>query len=75
MKIILEPTARKEIANGIEYRVYVGHTDTGIKLEMLGLFRIADLEKRAEFARAVCVVAPTDPTPVHLLSERGLIRP
>lgn len=75
LQIILEPTKRKERVNGVEYRVYRGRTNSGVTLEMLGLFRIADAEKRAEFERAVCSVGVDDPTPVTLLSEHGLVRP
>jgi len=72
--IALRPTRRKEIVNGTEFRVFVGRTNTGIELEMLGLFRIGDPEKRAEFVNAVCAVDPGEPPPVHLLSSEGLIR-
>lgn len=76
MKLILEPTARLETLGGITFRVYEGQTNDGTKLEMLGLFRIRDsAEKRAQFERAVCAVKPTDPAPVRLLSEAGLVRP
>lgn len=75
MQIILEPTKRKERLSGIEYRVYRGRTNTGVALEMLGLFRVGDAEKRAEFERAVCSVGVEDPTPLTLLSEHGLVRP
>jgi len=73
--IELEPTKRFEELHGIKWRVYRGRTNTGVTLEMLGLFRISDPIKRAEFEKAVCTVAPADPTPVTLLSEYGLVKP
>lgn len=73
--IELQPTKRIEELFGIKYRVYIGRTNTGIALEMLGLFRVSDPLKREEFERAVCAVKPSDPAPVRLLSEHGLIRP
>lgn len=75
LRIELTPTKRFEILNGIQYRVYTGRTDTGVTLEMLGLFRIADPLKREEFERAVCAVGLDDTAPVQLLSEYGLVRP
>lgn len=75
LRIELTPTKRFEILNGIQYRVYTGRTDTGVTLEMLGLFRITDPLKREEFERAVCAVGLDDPAPVQLLSEYGLVRP
>lgn len=75
LKIELVPTTRFEIIHGISFRVYTGRTDTGVTLEMLGLFRVDDPLKREEFERAVCAVKPSDPKPVQLLSEYGLVRP
>lgn len=78
MIIELRPTRRKETLNGIEYRVFVGRTSTGIELEMLGLFRVADPEKRQEFVRAVCAVKPNDMPAFHLIGDErslGLVRP
>lgn len=75
LKIELIPTTRLEIIHGIQFRVYTGRTDTGVTLEMLGLFRVADPLKREEFQRAVCAVGLDDPAPIQLLSEYGLVRP
>lgn len=72
--IALRPTRRKEILNGLEYRVFVGRTNTGIELEMVGMFRIGDPEKRAEFERTVCAVDPGEPPAVTLLSGAGLVK-
>jgi hypothetical protein len=73
--IALRPTRRKEIVNGVEFRVFVGRTNTGIDVEMLGLFRVmGDIEKHEEFQRAVCAVDPGDP-PVTLLSGAALVNP
>lgn len=74
LKIELEPTKRIEVVNGLHYRVYKGRTNTGVMLEMLGLFRISDPLKREEFERAVCAVRVEEPPPVRLLSEHGLVR-
>lgn len=72
--IALRPTRRKVTLGGVEYRVFIGRTNTGIDLEMLGLFRVAGgPEKRAEFTRAVCAVDPWDPPAVRLLSDAGLV--
>lgn len=73
--IELTPTKRIEKLGGISYRVYEGRTNTGVQLEMLGLFRIADVDKRAEFEKAVCTVAVEDPAPVTLLGTYGLVMP
>lgn len=74
--IILRPTRRKERLNGIEYRIYEGQTaDGAVKLEMLGLFRVADKEQRIRFEMMVCAVDPNDPQPVTLLSGHGLVSP
>lgn len=75
LKIELEPTKRIEKLHGIDFRVYEGRTNTGVVLEMLGLFRVSDPLKREEFERAVCAVKADDPPKVHLLSEHGLVRP
>lgn len=75
LRIELQPTKRIERLGGVPYRVYEGRTNTGIKLEMLGLFRVADPEKRAEFERAVCSIRAEDPPPVQLLSAHGLVAP
>jgi hypothetical protein len=75
LKIELEPTKRIETLNGIDFRVYVGRTNTGVTLEMLGLFRVSDPLKREEFERAVCAVRADTPPPITLLSEYGLVRP
>ncbi len=73
--IQLMPTSRIEKLNGIPFRVYAGRTNTGVELEMLGLFRVADPFKRAEFERAVCAVKVDDPKPVQLLTAEGLVKP
>lgn len=75
LAIRLTPTPRIEAVNGTHFRVYTGRTDSGIELEMLGLFRITDPEKRAEFQRSVCAVRAGDPPPVPLLGEHGLVAP
>lgn len=71
----LTPTRRVETLHGIKFRVYRGRTNTGVTLEMLGLFRVADPLKRQEFERAVCAVGVDDPAPVTLLSDHGLVKP
>ncbi len=73
--IELTPTRRIEQIGSIKYRVYTGRTNTGIQLEMLGLFRVTDADRRAEFERTVCSVDPSDPAPIVLLSEYGLVKP
>lgn len=73
--IELKPTKRLEIVNGVQFRVYEGRTNTGVALEMLGLFRIADVAKREEFTKAVCAVSPGDPQPVRILHDPSLVKP
>lgn len=73
--IEIAPTGRIEKLNGIPYRVYTGRTNTGVALEMLGLFRIADPIKRAEFENAVCSVKIDGSAAVQLLTETGLVKP
>jgi hypothetical protein len=73
--IELTPTRRIETIGTIKYRVYTGRTNTGVQLEMLGLFRVSDPFKREEFERAVCAVDTHDPPVVILLSEHGLTKP
>lgn len=76
MRIVLTPTNRKEIVNGIEFRVFTGFAVEGnVPLEMLGLWRIGNAEQAAQFERMVCSVSPGDPQPVTLLSSHGLIKP
>lgn len=75
IKIMLEPTKQKVTLAGIEYRIFKGHTNTGIELELLGLFRVMDPEKRAEFERAVCAIRVDDPPKVTLVTSDGLINP
>ena len=75
VKILLEPTTRVEMLGGVQYRVYEGKTDTGIVLEMLGLFRIADVADRHKFTADVCASKPGDPAPVRLLSSDQLVKP
>lgn len=75
MKIILDATREKVTLYGVEYRLYRGATQTGIEVEMLGLFRISDPEKCAQFEREVCSVGVDDPPKVTLLSDRGLVSP
>lgn len=75
IQIELTPTKRIETLAGIPYRVYVGRTNTGVQLEMLGLFRVSDPLRRQEFERAVCAVGIDDPPPIVLLSEYGLVKP
>lgn len=73
--IILKPTKRIEQLGPFKFRVYEGHTDTGIRLRMLGLFQIADADRKAEFERAVCSVDVGDPAPVKLLRGDDLLSP
>jgi hypothetical protein len=74
--VIMKPTRRIEEIGGIKYRVWSGQSNTGIRVDMLGLFRVHDTpDKRAEFEIAVCSVDPGDPAPIKLLSTEGLSNP
>lgn len=75
IKLMLEPTKEKFRLGGIEWRLFKGRTSTGIEIEMLGLFRIHDVDKRLEFERAVCAIRADDPPVRTLLTSEGLISP
>lgn len=77
MSIVLKPTRRKEKFNGVEYRIYEGEVPgLGVKLEMLGMFRIfGDSADKERFERAVGAVSAGDPPIVTLLTANGLSAP
>lgn len=50
MEIKLKPTGSFEVFRGVQYRLYVGETDRGQKLQMLGMFRIPNPMERAAFS-------------------------
>ena len=71
MIIKLEPTGQFEIFRGAQFRVFTGVTDRGIKVQMLGMFRIPDANDRARFEKEISAV-PIDSIG-HLLTTEGLI--
>ena len=73
MIIELKPTGRFETFRGVQFRVYAGHTDQGVKLEMLGMFRIGDVAARDRFEREISEV-PIERV-AHLLTTEGLSKP
>lgn len=75
LRIWLVPTKRIEEIHGFKFRVYVGHTDEGNEIEMLGLFRLNDPVARAKFQARVCAVDKTDPDPVRLVGDGNLVAP
>ena len=72
MIIELQPTGRLETFRGMQYRIFVGVTDRGIRLEMLGMFRIPDPNENARFVSELGAI-PLD-QPAHLLTDAGLIK-
>jgi len=73
MIIKLEPTGQFEVFRGVQFRVFVGVTDSGIKLQMLGMFRIPNDNDRGKFASEISAI-PVDSIG-HLLATEGLITP
>ena len=73
MIIKLEPTGQFETFRNIQFRVFTGITDRGIKVQMLGLFRIPDANDRAHFLQEISAI-PIDSVG-HLLVKEGLITP
>lgn len=73
MIIKLEATGRFETFRGVQYRVYKGITDGGVRLEMLGMFRIPDMAQRDSFNREISAI-PVESTG-QLLTDEWLIKP
>lgn len=71
----LAPTKRVVQFNGVAHRVWVGVTNTGTEVEMLGLFRVIDPAKRPEFEAQVCAVNVGDEPPSLLFSSEALANP
>lgn len=57
MKIVLAPTHSFETFKGVQFRLFKGTTSAGTEVQMLGLWRVLDADKRgaflAELANAV----------------------
>lgn len=74
MKIELAPTPDFEVFKGVQFRIYEGVTDNGIKLQMLGMFRIADVGQRQKFAEEVCRIEhDRPPTITPLIMTPSLV--
>ena len=73
MIIKLEPTGQFEIFRGVQFRVFTGVTDRGIKVQMLGMFRIPDGNDRARFEQEIGAI-PIDGIG-RVLTTEGLIIP
>ena len=73
MIIKMEPTGQFEIFRGVQFRVFTGVTDRGIKVQMLGMFRIPDGNDRARFEKEISAV-PVDSIG-RMLTTEGLIIP
>ena len=73
MIIKLEPTGQFEVFRGVQFRVFTGVTDRGIKVQMLGMFRIPDANERARFEQEIGAI-PIDSIG-RLLTTEGLIIP
>lgn len=73
MRITVVPTREKVVVNGTEFRVFRGKTNSGIDIELMGLFRITDPVKRLEFVDSVCVVGVKDPPPLPLLKTPDMV--
>jgi hypothetical protein len=73
MIIKLEPTGQFEIFRGVQFRVFTGVTDRGIKVQMLGMFRIPDGNDRVRFEKEIGAI-PIDSIG-RLLTTEGLIIP
>jgi len=73
MIIKLEPSGQFEIFRGVQFRIFTGVTDRGIKVQMLGMFRIPDANDRARFQQEIGALAVDSIG--HLLTTEGLITP
>ena len=73
MIIKIEPTGQFEIFRGVQFRVFTGVTDRGIKVQMLGMFRIPDGNDRARFQQEIGAIPVRGVWP--LLATEGLINP
>lgn len=73
MIIKLEPTGQFEIFRGVQFRVFTGVTDRGIKVQMLGMFRIPEANDRARFQQEIGAIPVRGVWP--LLATEGLINP
>ena len=71
MIIKLEPTGQFEIFRGAQFRVFTGVTDRGIKVQMLGMFRIPDANDQVRFQQEIGSLAVDSIG--HLLTTEGLI--
>lgn len=76
MKIVLEPTSFHEVFNGQSFRLFKGITDSGIKVQMLGMFRVEGGElSRAAFMRHLAETVKADEQhPTLALDGDKLIR-
>lgn len=71
MIIQLEPTGSFETFRGAQFRLFTGVTDKGVKLQMLGMFRISDPNERAKFEAEISAVPIVGPAG-RLLTTEGL---
>lgn len=76
MRIILEPTGSHEIFNGQPFRLFKGRTDSGIEVQMLGMFRVTGgLVARHEFMKQLAeTVGADEKHPTHPLDAPQLIK-
>lgn len=74
LKIQIEPTGRYESIRNVQFRVYKGRTESGIELEMLGLFRIHDERQKLDFIAEQEAAAPTDSVTPLVGQPGGLVR-
>lgn len=77
MKILLEPTGSHEVFNGQTFRLFKGKTDSGLEVQMLGMFRVSggDIAREA-FVRQIAQHVHTDERhPTLVLDPNKLVSP
>jgi hypothetical protein len=75
MKIMLEPTGAHEIFNGQPFRVFKGRTDSGIEVQMLGMFRVTggEIARQTFMQQLADAVGGDGKHPTHALDGHKLI--
>ena len=73
MIIKMEPTGAFEVFKGVQFRLYDGVTDKGVKVQFLGMFRVTDPLQRAAFEEEIGAVKIEGVTP--LVRTPSLVNP
>lgn len=75
MRIILEPTGSHEVFNGTPFRLFRGRTDSGIEVQMLGMFRVTggEIARHTFMKQLADSVGADEKHPTHALDVHKLI--